>query len=455
MAKIDHQYPIGQGLTDARYETILEMLNQPTLAKKNLSKIIRSLHPADIAELLERLQPSQRQLITPLIPSDRLAKTLHELHEDVQEAMLDIVSSAELAEAINHVESDEKADIVGHLEETTHAESSVTENNDASELLIYPEDTAGGLMQVELLALPKTWNVADVLEYIREHNADLPLYLHRIFVVGRNMRHVGSVSLSRLVRQPLEMTLKDIIRTDGITIPHDMPEKEVARTFNKYDVFSCAVVDENNSLLGVVTIDDVLDVVIENQEADALRAAGVDEGSDLFAPLLTTSYQRFPWLFINLLTAILASVVIAQFDGKISEIVALAVLMPIVASMGGNAGTQTMTVTIRGLATKHITPHNGFSLLYKELMAGGFNGLILALLLAIGTTVVYENPSLGGVICAATIINHILAAFAGMTIPVLLKKIGKDPAISSGVLLTTVTDVGGFLAFLGLATVML
>lgn len=448
-------FPIGEGLTDDLYENFLEIIKDED-KHYQLTLMLESLHPADIAILIERLPTKKRDIILPFIPEDRIGDTINELHEETKESVLDTVPDEDIVEVTKNLESDDKADMLQSLSEERHIDATEgVMNREEVPLLVYPEDSAGGLMQVELVALPGDWQVSDVFEYLREHQDELPSTLHRVFVVGYKMKHLGSISLSRLVRQSLDSRLGDVIRQDDVTVMADVDQEDIARMFEKYDLLSCAVVDNQGSLLGEITIDDILDVIIEEHDEDVMRAAGLEEGGDLFAPMLTTSRKRFPWLFVNLLTAILASFVIAQFEGAIDEIVALAVLMPIVASMGGNAGTQTMTVAVRGLAMEQLTMQNAAELLWKEIHVGGFNGIILALFVGVGTIFIYDNYILGAVILAATVINHILAAFAGILIPVVLEKLGKDPAVSSGVLLTTVTDVGGFFAFLGLSTAFL
>lgn len=449
-------FPIGEGLTDERYEAILDVIKEDDDEHPSLARMLEELHPADIAILIERLPVKKREIVLPFIPEDRVGDTINELQDETKEQVLDTVSDEELSDVTKNLESDDKVDILQSLSEERALDS--TEDvvqRDEAPLLIYPEDSAGGIMQVELVALPGDWQISDVLDYLREQSESLPSTLHRIFVVGYKMKHLGSISLSRLVRQPLDEKLGNVIREDGVTVTSDVDQEDVARLFEKYDILSCAVIDDKGALLGEITIDDILDVVIEEHDEDVMRAAGLEEGGDLFAPMLATSRKRFPWLFVNLITAILASFVIAQFEGAIDQIVALAVLMPIVASMGGNAGTQTMTVAVRGIAMQQLTMQNALTLLWKELRVGGFNGIVLAVLVGIGTILIYDNYILGLVILTATIINHLLAALAGILIPVILERLGKDPAVSSGVLLTTVTDVGGFFAFLGLAAMFL
>jgi magnesium transporter len=446
----ENQFPIGHGLTDEVYGACLDILAAGDERIDELDAILEALHPADIADLIERLPLNKRENLLSHIPSEYLGETIAHLHDEAQEATLNSVSSKDLLDAVEGLESDDRVNVLRSVEER---EDILPEEE--GNLLSYDRDTAGGIMQTELVAVSGEWEVGDVLEYMRENKDKLPEMISRVFVVEYNNRLVGSLSLSRLVRKPLHSKMHDVMRSDNVFVPFDMHKEDVARLFEKYDMFSCAVVGEGNKLLGKITIDDILDVIIEEQEADMMRAAGLEEGQDLFAPVMFTSRKRFPWLLINLFTAVLASIVIANFEAEISQLVALAVLMPIVASMGGNAGTQSMTVAVRGIATKQLTWQNAKHLLWKEMRVGGFNGLALGLILSLATILWYESPHLGYIIGAATVINHLLAACAGIVIPVLLEKAGKDPAVSAGVLLTTVTDVGGFLSFLGLAALFL
>ncbi|KAB8151088.1 magnesium transporter [Kordia sp. TARA_039_SRF] len=450
----ESQFPIGLGLTDEIYGQCLDILAKGDEYIDDLDPILEALHPADIADLIERLPLNKRELLLTHIPPDYLGETIAHLHDEAQEATLtsviNTVSPEGLLEAVESLESDDRTNLLRAVEERQGIVYEEEQN-----LLTYDKSTAGGIMQTELVAVSGEWEVDDVLSYMRENRDKLPETVSRVFVVAHNNRLLGSISLSRLVRKPLDARMEDVMRTDSVVVPYDMNNEDVARLFEKYDMYSCAVVGEGNKLLGKITVDDILDVIIQEQEADLMRAAGLEEGQDLFAPVWFTSKKRFPWLLINLFTAILASIVIANFEAEINQLVALAVLMPIVASMGGNAGTQSMTVAVRGLATKQLTWQNAGHLLWKELRVGGFNGLALGLLLSVSTILWYENPNLGYVIGAATIINHLLAAFAGIVIPVMLEKMGKDPAVSAGVLLTTVTDVGGFFSFLGLAALFL
>lgn len=449
-------FPIGQGLTDEVYEQCLDILAGDVESYEDIDPVLEGLHPADIADLIERLPLKKRGLLISHIPTEYLGETISQLSDEAQEIAVNVVSPETLVEAVEMLESDDKANLVRSLVED-HGVEELRDVFDEDEqgLLSYDVDTAGGIMQTELVAVSGNWEVGDVLNYMRKYRDELPNKIDRIYVVAHGNRLLGSISLSRLVRKDLDQKMEDVYRSDNVVVPHDMPKEDVARLFEKYDMYSCAVISEGNKLIGMITVDDILDVIIEEQEYELMRSAGLEEGQDLFAPVIHTSKKRFTWLFINLLTAILASMVIANFEAQINQLVALAVLMPIVASMGGNAGTQSMTVAVRGLSTKQLTFKNAGHLLWKELRVGGFNGFLLALILAVGTTLWYGNPNLGYVIAAATVVNHLLAAFAGIVIPVMLEKFGKDPAVSAGVLLTTVTDVGGFFTFLGLAALFL
>ena len=297
------------------------------------------------------------------------------------------------------------------------------------------------------------WTVGQTIDTMRE-TADLPDTFYEIFVVDPKHRPVGTVSLSRLLRNKRPVRVGDIMETDLKTIPAEMDQEEVAYVFDQYDLVSAPVVNAEDRLIGVVTVDDVVDVIQEEAEEDIMRLGGVVE-TDLYRAAFRTARGRATWLLVNLGTAILASVVIYQFDATIEQIVALAVLMPIVASMGGNAGTQTMTVAVRALATRELTASNALRIFGKEVLVGGFNGLVFAALIGLIAALWYDDIPLGGVIAAAMVVNMLVAGVSGMIIPLALARLKIDPATAAGVLLTTVTDVVGFFAFLGLAALFL
>lgn len=444
--------PIGAGLTEDKYHDILDAIASGSLLLPN---ILIDLHPADAADLLERLPLEQRRVAFHNLPENIVADTLAELSEGVQSHLLQHVDDDDLGDVLEELDSDDAADIVQHLDEDRIPEAVKQLEKEEKQLVKYGKDIAGGLMDLDFAVQLQSRTVEQTFKYLRENGDELPKSVTSIFVVDKDDKLVGKVSLSRLVRAAPSARLVKIMRENPIKVYADTPSEDVARLFEKYDMHSCPVVNKRNKIIGRITVDDILDVMVEDIAQDFMHQAGLDERDDLFAPVQETTRARFPWLLVNLFTAILASAVISLFEAEIEQLVALAVLMPIVASMGGNAASQTLTVTVRGLATQKITFKNAFSLLRKEVMVGGFNGILLAALVALGTIAFYGNIMLGVVIFAATVVNHIFAAFAGHLIPLVLEKYKKDPAISSGVLVTTVTDVGGFFVFLGLAALFL
>lgn len=452
--EINTQPEAQQNLSEETYLAVLEALETyPEL----IADLIAPLHPADMADLLERLPFDKRDIVTGYIGVDRLPDILAELETGAQEHLLETLPVETVREVVQELESDDAVDVAqtlaAHEEEGSQARDFLTDRHQ-KRLAQYDPHTAGGLMQLEVLTATPEQTVSDVFKAVRHDNEDLPGDISTVFIINDRRKLLGAIGMVRLVRYPAKTKLVDIMRTEPIAVVPETPESDVANLFEKYDMYSCAVTNKRGQLLGRITIDDVFDAVLARQERQALRAAGVDETEDLFAPTWQTTNKRFPWLLVNLFTAILASMVIALFEDAIQQVVALAILMPIVASMGGNAGTQTLTVTVRGLATNQITVKNALGLLWKEIKVGGFNGLFLAILLSFGALVMYQDSMLALALFLATICNHLLAATAGHLVPYFLKKLKYDPAISSGVLVTTVTDVGGFFIFLGLATML-
>jgi magnesium transporter len=308
-------------------------------------------------------------------------------------------------------------------------------------------------MQREVVMAPEHWNVGEAIDYLRNQE-DLPEQFYHVILVDPRLKPVGNVTLGKLMGSRREVLLQSLVEDMFHTIPVTRDEEDVAYAFNQYHLISAPVVDENDRLVGVITIDDAMAVLDEEHEEDIMRLAGVGEGG-LNDNFIETTKQRFPWLAVNLFTAILASLVIAQFEATIAQFVALAVLMPIVASMGGNAGTQSLTVAVRALATKDLTGSNVWRVIRREVLVGLINGLIFAVVMGIVGMLWFGGPMLGVVIAAAMVINLVVAGLAGTVIPVVLERIGVDPALASGAFVTTVTDVVGFFAFLGLAAVVL
>jgi len=319
--------------------------------------------------------------------------------------------------------------------------------------LAFPEDSAGRLMERDFVAVPAFWSVGETIDFLRESD-DLPNDFYDIFVVDPRHKAVGTIALSHVLRSKRPIKIKDIMVSDIVTVPAMMDQEEVAFLFSQQDLVSAPVVDDANRLIGTITVDDVLDVIHEEAEEDIMRLGGVSS-DDLYSAAFETGRSRFSWLFVNLLTAIAASIVIGLFEGTIEQIVMLAVLMPIVASMGGNAGTQTMTVAVRALATKELTASNAMRVLGKEALVGVYNGFLFALLIGCVAWYWADSWQIGGVMAIAMIVTLVLAAFSGMAIPLILARTGIDPAIASSVILTTITDVVAFTAFLGLAAWLL
>jgi magnesium transporter len=318
--------------------------------------------------------------------------------------------------------------------------------------LHYPEDTAGRRMQVEVVTVATDWSVGQTIDYLRTE-ADLPDEFFDVFVLDDARRPAGVISLSRILRSPRSTAMSEIVDETQVIVPADMEQEEVALQFEKYDLTTAGVVDDDGKLLGMITVDDVMEVAREEFEEDVLHLGGVGEEA-ISDSVLTASRKRFAWLLVNLGTAISASLVIYLFKGTLEHMVALAVLMPIVASMGGNAGTQTLTITVRALATKELTPFNSLRAVRKELVVCTLNGCLFALLAGFGATYWFDDLVLGGVIGGAMVINMMVAGVSGAFLPIFFERIGIDPAVASGVFVTTVTDVVGFFAFLGLATLV-
>ncbi|MEM1237875.1 MAG: magnesium transporter [Pseudomonadota bacterium] len=445
----------GYELDDRLLPRVRRALEAADRAK--LDELLEPLHPADIADLLEQMDSSQRSDLL-LIAADIIdGEVLSEIDEGVREEIIDFLPARVLSEAVRDLESDDVVDILEDLEEPQQ-EAILDVLDDADRVVVeqslsYPEDSAGRLMQREVVMGPEHWSVGEAIDYLRA-TEDLPEQFYHMILVDPRMRPTGYVTLGRLLGARREVKLRDLVEESFRVIPADQDEGEVAYAFNQYHLISAPVVDEDDRLVGVITIDDAMVVLDEEHEEDILRLAGVAEGS-LTDRVIATTRNRFPWLFVNLITAILASLVIAQFDAAIAQIVALAVLMPIVASMGGNAGTQSLTVAVRSIATKDLTGANVWRVIRRECLVGLVNGAIFAVVMGIVGVLWFGSSALGAVIAAAMVINMVVAGLAGTAIPVVLERLGIDPALASGAFVTTVTDVVGFFAFLGLAAMVL
>lgn len=425
--------------------------------RDKLIELMEPLHAADIADLLEQINAYERGRLLQLFGREFDGEILSELDEAIREEVIEVLSPQVLAEAVRELESDDVVDLVEDLEEPQQeAILDVLEEADRAaveQALSYPENSAGRLMQREVVMAPEHWNVGQAIDHMRgaEH---LPEQFYHIVLVDPRMHPVGNVTLGRVMGTRREVALCELMEEVFQTIPVDQDEGDVAYAFNQYHLISAPVIDGDGRLVGQITIDDAMVVLDEEHEEDILRLAGVGEGS-LADRVWETMRGRFPWLAVNLVTAILASLVIAQFDAVIAQFVALAVLMPIVASMGGNAGTQSLTVAVRALATKDLTGANVWRVIRREALVGLANGLAFAAVMGLIGYVWFGSLGLAAVIGAAMVINLVVAGLAGTVIPVALEKLKVDPALASGAFVTTVTDVVGFFAFLGFAALYL
>lgn len=422
-----------------------------------LTELFEPLHPADIADLLEQLEDGERREFLLLSGSVIDGEVLSEIDEDLRESVIDFLPKEQLAEAVRELESDDVVDILEDLDEPRQeALLGVLDSSDriaVARSLSYPEFSAGRLMQREVVAAPLHWSVGDAIDHLRSQE-HLPEQFYHIILVDPRHRPVSYVTLGRLMSSPRATGLSDIVEPSFRTFAIDEDEGDIAYAFNQYHIISAPVVDEDGRLAGVITIDDAMAVLDEEHEEDVFRLAGVG-GESLSNSTLEIVKRRFPWLAINLATAILASIVISYFEDVLKAVVALAVLMPIVASMGGNAGTQSMTVAVRALATRDLTGSNALRVIRRESVAGMLNGIIFAVVMGVVGLIWFGEPMIGVVIAVAMVVNLLVAGLSGVLVPLTLDKFGVDPALASGTFVTTVTDVVGFFAFLGLATVVL
>jgi magnesium transporter len=443
------------GLSEDLIRTVEEALEneRPDLARE----VLDELHVADQADLLEQLPPQDRQALVEIMREELDPELLTHLHENVREDVLTQIGPVQAAEAIAELDTDDAIDVLSYLGDDAQmallASLPASDRAMLEQGLAFPEDSAGRLMQRELVAIPEFWTVGQTIDYLRA-KAELPDEFYDLYIVNPRFEPVGSIPLSKVLRSIRSTPLHHLKLKELRLIPFDMDQEEVAFLFRQYGLVSAPVVDQRSRLIGVITIDDVVDVLEEEAEEDFLALVGAPD-SDVFASPLETGKKRIPWLLINLGTAIVASIVIAQFEGEIDQLVALAVLMPIVASMGGNGGTQTLAVVIRALATRELTTRNAYRVLGREFVVGSLNGLLFLVVGLIVAVVWFGNVMLGVMFGIAMLVTLVFAAVAGVALPVLIDRMGLDPAVSSGVFLTTVTDVVGFFTFLGLAAAFL
>jgi len=427
-------------------------------ALRQVRNLVRSLHPAEIADLLESLPPAERAIVWDLVEDSDDGDVLLELNDEVRAGIIDGMEAAELVAATEGMDLDDLADFVADLPEavTQQVIRSLSDQDKErlQSVLAYPEDSAGGLMNPDTISVRPDVSVEVVLRYLRMLT-DIPDKTDAVFVVDRDGRYLGALYMSRLVSRDPAATVISIMDAAVEPIPCELPAQEVAREFKNRDLVSGPVIDADGKLIGQITVDDVVDVIEEQAEHVVLSMAGLDEDDDMFAPVVASVRRRAVWLGINLATAFLASAVVAQFEATLSQVVVLAVLMPVVASMGGIAGSQTLTLMIRGLALGRVEDSNARSVMIKECSVGLLNGVAWAVVVGIVTVIFFSTWEVGVIIAAAITLNLIVAALAGFLIPLGMQRLNIDPALAGSVVLTTVTDVVGFLTFLGLGALFL
>jgi len=426
--------------------------------RTQIGSMIRALHPSEIARLLESLPPAKRNLVWQVADPEDGGEILVDLNEEVRARLIEDMAAEDVVAATESLEIDDLADLVADLPEdiTLQILRSLSQRDRArlESVMAWPEDSAGGLMNPATVSVRPNVTVDVVLRYLRMLGK-LPDNTSSVFVVSQNNRYLGTVLLSRLVTSDPQEPVSSILDEEATAIPVAASESEVATAFQDLDMTSAAVVDQDNRLLGQITVDDVVDVIKEQADHDILSMAGLDEDDDMFAPVVTSSRRRAIWLGVNLATAFLAAAVVGMFQPTLEKVVILAVLMPVVASMGGIAGNQTLTLMIRGMALGRVQDSNARWLLTKEILVAILNSLFWALVVAAVTVVFFASWKVGAIIAAALTINLLAAALAGFIIPMVLRRLNIDAALAGGVILTTITDVTGFIAFLGLGTIFL
>ena len=414
------------------------------------------LAPAEVAHLIESSPPKIRKMLWELIEKENEGEVLQHLSDEISGSFLNEMSAAQLVDLTAELDTDDVADLLQQLPE--HVSNDVLRGMDSKDrsrletVLSYPEDSAGGLMNTDTVTVRADITLDVVLRYLRRHRS-LPEMTDNLLVINRSVEFIGILPINKLLVSDLNQTVREVMTTDTQIIHANMDEEDVAKIFERHDLVSAPVIDSAGKLIGRITIDDVVDVIRDTADHSLMSMAGLDEEEDTFAPALKTGRRRAVWLGINLITAFIASAVIGLFDQTIERLVALAVLMPIVASMGGIAGSQVLTLVIRGQALGHISSRNINWLMNRELAVGFFNGLLWASVIAAITFFWFDDLQLAWIIGAAIIINFIVAALSGAALPIILKRHNIDPALAGGVVLTTITDVVGFFSFLGLASI--
>jgi magnesium transporter len=420
-----------------------------------LRAIVAELHEADLGDLIAALEPDDRVSLVELTGADFHFSALNEVDDSVREEILEELEPETVAEGVRELESDDAVELLESLDEKNQEEIleklPPSERDALERSLLYPENSAGRRMQTEFIAVPPDWTAGQAIDYMRD-TPDLPRRFYEIYAVDHAQHMQGAVSLDALLRARRPVPLADLIDEDRRRVSVMDDQEEVARLFGKYNLVAAPVVDTANRLVGVITIDDVVDVIEEEADQDLKALGGVTSDEELSDNVWTIAKGRFNWLLVNLATAFLASSVLGLFEGQLEKMVALAVLAPIVASQGGNAATQTMTVAVRALATRELGSNNAFRVVMREGLVGLVNGLAFAVITGIAAVAWFKIPALGVVIGLAMLCNLVAGALGGILIPMVLERVRADPAVASGTFVTTVTDVVGFFSFLGIAT---
>ncbi len=439
--------------TETQLDKLSLALDSGTLL--DVRRMLNGLSAPDVAHLLESSPPKVRHVLWKMVEVEQEGEVLNELSDDLQSHFLSDMDAAEVAQITEGLADDDVADILQQLpDRVTREVLNAMDQQDRARLeqvMHFPDDCAGGLMSTDTITIRARLTMDVVLRYLRRHE-EIPEMTDNLIVVNRSDQYIGLLPLRTLLVADPAASVREMMLTDVEPIPAYLPDDEVARLFERNDWVSAPVVDENGRLLGRITIDDVVDVIREDADHSLMSMAGLDEDEDTFAPLLRAAPRRTIWLGVNLITAFIAASMINLFQDTIEKVVALAVLMPIVASMGGIAGTQTLTVLVRGIALGQVTRSNQTYLVTRELLLGILNGIIWAGVVAVAASLWFDDWSIGFIIAAAMVINLVTAGLSGAVVPLVLKKLRVDPALAGGVVLTTVTDVVGFVSFLGLAT---
>ena len=425
--------------------------------KQKVIAITKDLSAADIADIINLLPRSEIKSFIEFIENDFNPEILSELEEHIREEVINFLGPTHVAEFLQKLETDDAVHVIEDLDENDKNiilnKIPDIERKDLELSLNYPEDSAGRLMSVDFVSLTPNMNVGEAIDSFRISD-DLPIEFYEIYLVNDSSKPIAAISLSNIIRSSRDKSLKDLESHELIMISADMDRELVAYQFERFDLVSAPVIDDKGSLIGVITADDIVEVFKDEAGEDIKLLGGVGD-EDITDSVIETSSNRFSWLFVNLITAVIASIVISFFDRTIEEIVALAILMPIVASMGGNAGTQTLTITVRSLSTRDLIPLNYKRIINREILVSLLNGLLFAIIIGVLSAMWFSNFGLGLVLAIAMVINMVTAGFAGIIIPLILNKLGIDPALASSVFVTTVTDVVGFMVFLGLAALYL